>query len=83
MMQGILGINGTYGPMATDVDSLVMTMKLIWQKESIMFWDPFTVPLPFDYDTFQADRPLTIGYYTGTSHFEVRVLLHAHNTGSP
>ncbi|KFQ17194.1 Fatty-acid amide hydrolase 1, partial [Merops nubicus] len=56
------------GPMARDVDSLVLCMKALLCQE--MFWlDPTVPPIPFDEEVYSSSAPLRVGYYDTDGYF--------------
>ncbi|XP_056408156.1 fatty-acid amide hydrolase 1-like isoform X3 [Hyla sarda] len=57
------------GPMARDVDSLVLTMKAIWCDEHFQL-DPNVPPLYFNEKSFSSVAPLRIGYYEEDGFFQ-------------
>ncbi len=71
VMKGIVGVARAWGPMSRDVESLVLFHRSIWAENSQMFRDPSVAPVPFRSDLYEADEPLTIGYYMGEGNFEV------------
>ncbi|KAM9129814.1 fatty-acid amide hydrolase 1-like isoform 1-T1 [Pangshura tecta] len=50
------------GPMARDVDSLVLCMRALL-CEDMYHLDPTVPPMPFNEEVFSSSRPLRIGYY--------------------
>ncbi|XP_075472361.1 vitamin D3 hydroxylase-associated protein-like [Ascaphus truei] len=61
-LDGLLSVLICTGPMARDVDSLVLCMKALLCDE--MFLLDLTVPpLPFNEEVYLTSKPLRIGYY--------------------
>ncbi|KAJ1169868.1 hypothetical protein NDU88_001756 [Pleurodeles waltl] len=56
------------GPMARDVDSLVLCMRALLCDEMFRL-DPTVPPIPFNEEVFSRLTPLRIGYYDTNSHF--------------
>ncbi|OCT82705.1 hypothetical protein XELAEV_18025235mg [Xenopus laevis] len=50
------------GPLAKDVDSLVLCMRALLCEEMFQL-DPTIPPLPFSEEIYSSNRPLCIGYY--------------------
>ncbi|XP_050817664.1 fatty-acid amide hydrolase 1-like [Gopherus flavomarginatus] len=50
------------GPMARDVDSLVLCMRALL-CEDMFHLDPTVPPVPFNEEVFSSSRPLRVGYY--------------------
>uniref|UniRef100_A0A6I8PYC5 Fatty-acid amide hydrolase 1 n=1 Tax=Xenopus tropicalis TaxID=8364 RepID=A0A6I8PYC5_XENTR len=50
------------GPLARDVDSLVLCMRALLCEEMFQL-DPTIPPLPFNEEIYSSTRPLRIGYY--------------------
>ncbi len=55
-------VEGTFGPMAPDMDSIVLAMRALWDG-TMHELDPCTTPLKFNEEQFQSKRKLRIGYY--------------------
>ena len=56
-------IKPCWGPMARDVDSLVLVLRTALQQR-VFDEDKTVPPMPFDDSIFLSEKPLTIGYYT-------------------
>ncbi|XP_069088850.1 vitamin D3 hydroxylase-associated protein-like isoform X1 [Pleurodeles waltl] len=56
------------GPMARDVDSLVLFMKATL-NEDMFNLDPSVPPLPFKDEIYSSKKPLRIGYYDSDGYF--------------
>ncbi|XP_048351750.1 vitamin D3 hydroxylase-associated protein-like [Sphaerodactylus townsendi] len=57
------------GPVARDMDSLVLCMKAVLCDE-LFHLDPTVPPLPFNDEIYCSSRPLRIGYYDGDGYFQ-------------
>ncbi|KAL8178745.1 UNVERIFIED_CONTAM: hypothetical protein K2H54_056045 [Gekko kuhli] len=57
------------GPLARDMDSLVLCMKALLCDELFRL-DPAVPPLPFNDEIYSSSRPLRIGYYDGDGYFQ-------------
>ncbi|KAM4722932.1 uncharacterized protein WCC33_009119 [Rhinophrynus dorsalis] len=67
-VDGLLSVLNSTGPMARDVDSLVLCMKALLCDE--MFHLDCTVPpLPFNDEVYFSSKPLRIGYYDTDGFF--------------
>ncbi|XP_069616426.1 vitamin D3 hydroxylase-associated protein-like [Ranitomeya imitator] len=80
-VDGFTAVPFCIGPMARDVDSLILTMKALWCDELFQL-DPYIPPMYFNEKTFSSTAPLRIGYYTEDGFFQTnpgmkRVLLEA------
>eukprot|EP00058_Branchiostoma_floridae_P015839 XP_002601327.1 hypothetical protein BRAFLDRAFT_82774 [Branchiostoma floridae] len=58
---GQQGLTGTCGPMARDVDSLVLVMKALLVPDMFQL-DPLVPPIPFRQEIYESKKPLKIGY---------------------
>ncbi|XP_066297892.1 vitamin D3 hydroxylase-associated protein-like [Branchiostoma lanceolatum] len=58
---GQQGVIGTCGPMARDVDSLVLVMKALLVPDMFQL-DPLVPPIPFRHEIYESKKPLKIGY---------------------
>ncbi|NWV00216.1 FAAH1 hydrolase, partial [Upupa epops] len=56
------------GPMARDVDSLVLCMKALLCQE-LFHLDPTVPPIPFNDEVYSSSAPLRIGYYDTDGYF--------------
>uniref|UniRef100_F7CQK7 Fatty-acid amide hydrolase 1 n=1 Tax=Xenopus tropicalis TaxID=8364 RepID=F7CQK7_XENTR len=61
-VDGMLAVLLCIGPMARDVDSLVLCMKALLCDEMFKL-DPRVPPLPFNEEVYSTSQPLRIGYY--------------------
>uniref|UniRef100_A0A8C5Q9U9 Fatty-acid amide hydrolase 1 n=1 Tax=Leptobrachium leishanense TaxID=445787 RepID=A0A8C5Q9U9_9ANUR len=61
-IEGMLSVPLCVGPMAKDVDSLVLCMKALLCDEMFRV-DPTVPPLPFNDQVYSTSRPLRIGYF--------------------
>ncbi|XP_077996177.1 vitamin D3 hydroxylase-associated protein-like [Glandiceps talaboti] len=68
VVPGQKGVPGVNGPMARDVDTLVLAMKALLQPEMYNL-DCGIVPLPFNEEIYSDTTPLTIGYYEDDGYF--------------
>ncbi|CAH1242951.1 FAAH [Branchiostoma lanceolatum] len=59
---GIQGVISTCGPMARDVDSLVLVMKALLVPDMFEL-DPLVPPIPFRHEIYESKKPLKIGYF--------------------
>ncbi|XP_029473759.1 vitamin D3 hydroxylase-associated protein-like isoform X1 [Rhinatrema bivittatum] len=66
-MSGMLSVPTMLGPMARDVDSLVLCMKALL-CDHMFCLDPTVPPIPFRDELYSRSGPLKIGYY-GTDSF--------------
>ncbi|KAM8930863.1 fatty-acid amide hydrolase 1-like [Pelodytes ibericus] len=64
---GLLALPMTVGPMARDVDSLVLGMRALLCDEMFKL-DPTVPPLPFNDKVYSASTPLRIGYYVSDGY---------------
>jgi len=58
----------TWGPMARDVDSLVLAMKALWDG-SMNDLDALIPPVKFQNELYEDTKPLKIGYYYDNRFF--------------
>ncbi|XP_075688165.1 vitamin D3 hydroxylase-associated protein-like [Rhinoderma darwinii] len=68
-IDGMFSVAFCIGPMARDVDSLVLTMKALWCDE-MFHLDPSVPPIYFNEKTFSSVTPLRIGYYQEDGFFQ-------------
>ncbi|XP_069835463.1 vitamin D3 hydroxylase-associated protein-like isoform X2 [Dendropsophus ebraccatus] len=61
-IDGMTAVPLCVGPLARDVDSLVLTMKALWCDELFQL-DPNVPPIYFNEEKFSSVAPLRIGYY--------------------
>ncbi|XP_063283820.1 vitamin D3 hydroxylase-associated protein-like isoform X1 [Pelobates fuscus] len=61
-IEGFTAISVATGPMARDVDSLVLCMKTLLCDEMFKL-DPTVPPLPFNDKVYTSPTPLRVGYY--------------------
>ncbi|XP_075037648.1 vitamin D3 hydroxylase-associated protein-like [Mixophyes fleayi] len=78
-VDGMTAVPFCLGPMARDVDSLVLSMKALWCDELFRL-DPNVPPIYFNEEIYSSTKPLRIGYYEEDGYFQVnpsmrRVLL--------
>uniref|UniRef100_A0A8D0KJV8 Fatty-acid amide hydrolase 1 n=1 Tax=Salvator merianae TaxID=96440 RepID=A0A8D0KJV8_SALMN len=66
---GMNSVISVTGPMARDVDSLVLCMKALLCEELFRL-DLAVPPLPFNDEIYSSSRPLRIGYYDGDGYFQ-------------
>ncbi|XP_072918952.1 fatty-acid amide hydrolase 1-like isoform X2 [Hemitrygon akajei] len=59
---GQRAVQGSFGPMARDVDSLALCMKALL-SEDMFNLDASVPPLPFNDEVYSSSKPLRIGYY--------------------
>ncbi|XP_054427611.1 vitamin D3 hydroxylase-associated protein-like [Pteronotus mesoamericanus] len=57
------------GPLARDVDSLVLCMRALLSKNMHQL-DPTVPPMPFREEVYSSNRPLRIGYYESDGYTE-------------
>lgn len=67
-VQGMKTAVSMSGPMARDVDSLVLFMKATL-NEDMFSLDPSVPPLPFKDEVYSSKKPLRIGYYDTDGYF--------------
>ncbi|XP_078527801.1 vitamin D3 hydroxylase-associated protein-like [Lissotriton helveticus] len=67
-VDGQTGAPTVIGPMARDVDSLVLCMRALLCEDMFRL-DPTVPPIPFNEEVFSRSTPLRIGYYDTTRHF--------------
>ncbi|XP_069498369.1 vitamin D3 hydroxylase-associated protein-like isoform X2 [Ambystoma mexicanum] len=67
-VQGMKTAVSMSGPMARDVDSLVLFMKALL-CEDMFHLDPTVPPVPFNDEVYSSKRPLRIGYYDADGYF--------------
>ncbi|KAM4045150.1 vitamin D3 hydroxylase-associated protein-like [Anomaloglossus baeobatrachus] len=80
-VEGMTAVPLCIGPMARDVDSLVLSMRALWCDELFQL-DSSVPPIHFNEKTFCSAAPLRIGYYSEDGYFLAnpgmrRVLLEA------
>ncbi|KAG8550077.1 hypothetical protein GDO81_028960 [Engystomops pustulosus] len=80
-IDGMTAVPLCIGPMARDVDSLVLSMKAFW-CDKMFHLDPSIPPICFNEETFSSISSLRIGYYEEDGYFQPnpgmrRVLLEA------
>ncbi|XP_053325142.1 vitamin D3 hydroxylase-associated protein-like [Spea bombifrons] len=61
-IDGLLSVQLCVGPMARDVDSLVLCMKALLCDEMFKL-DPNVPPIPFNDEVYSTSKPLRVGYY--------------------
>ncbi|CAI5777245.1 Hypothetical predicted protein [Podarcis lilfordi] len=66
---GMKSVTATIGPMARDVDSLVLCMKALLCDE-LFSLDPSIPPMPFREEIYSSSKPLRIGYYEDDGYFQ-------------
>ncbi|KAM3841216.1 vitamin D3 hydroxylase-associated protein-like [Vipera latastei] len=66
---GMNSVISVTGPMARDVDSLVLCMKALLCDE-MFYLDPAVPPLPFNDKIYCHTSPLRIGFYDGDGYFQ-------------
>ncbi|KAG8545752.1 hypothetical protein GDO81_020379 [Engystomops pustulosus] len=59
---GQKSVSAMLGPIARDVDSLVVAMRALLCDDMFQL-DPTVPPIPFNDEVFSSTRPLRIGYY--------------------
>ncbi|XP_062920592.1 fatty-acid amide hydrolase 1 isoform X1 [Mobula hypostoma] len=59
---GQRSVQGSFGPLARDVDSLALCMKALL-SEDMFHLDASVPPLPFNDEVYSSSKPLRIGYY--------------------
>ncbi|KAM4722930.1 vitamin D3 hydroxylase-associated protein-like [Rhinophrynus dorsalis] len=67
-IDGLLSVILCIGPMARDVDSLVLCMRAVLCGEMFRL-DSTIPPLPFNDEVFFTTKPLRIGYYDTDGYF--------------
>ncbi|XP_061486611.1 vitamin D3 hydroxylase-associated protein-like [Rhineura floridana] len=67
-VDGMLSVIGTVGPMARDVDSLVLCMKALLCEDMFQL-DPIVPPMFFNEKVYSSSTPLRIGYYDTDGYF--------------
>ncbi|XP_054835887.1 vitamin D3 hydroxylase-associated protein-like [Eublepharis macularius] len=67
-VDGILSVTLSLGPMARDVDSLVLCMKALLCDYMFQL-DPFVPPMRFNEEVYSSTAPLRIGYYDTDGYF--------------
>ncbi|XP_060087752.1 vitamin D3 hydroxylase-associated protein-like isoform X2 [Heteronotia binoei] len=68
-IDGMNSVTNVTGPVARDMDSLVLCMKALLCDELFRL-DPAVPPLPFNDEIYTSSRPLRIGYYDGDGYFQ-------------
>ncbi|XP_028589425.1 vitamin D3 hydroxylase-associated protein-like [Podarcis muralis] len=66
---GMNSVISVTGPMARDVDSLVLCMRALLCDELFRL-DSSVPPIPFNEEIYSSSRPLRIGYYDGDGYFQ-------------
>ncbi|XP_019356912.1 PREDICTED: vitamin D3 hydroxylase-associated protein-like [Gavialis gangeticus] len=66
---GMKSVMATIGPMARDVDSLVLCMRALL-CEDLFQLDPTVPPIPFNEEVYSSSKPLRIGFYDGDGYFQ-------------
>lgn len=69
ILSGLKMVSTSLGPMARDVDSLVLCMRALLCDELFRL-DPIVPPLPFNNQLYSCSKPLRIGYYESNGFFE-------------
>ncbi|XP_049638829.1 vitamin D3 hydroxylase-associated protein-like [Suncus etruscus] len=69
ILSGAKLVTSSLGPMARDVDSLVLCMRALLCDELFRL-DPTVPPLPFNDQLYSCSKPLRIGYYESNGFFE-------------
>uniref|UniRef100_A0A7M4FJD6 Fatty-acid amide hydrolase 1 n=1 Tax=Crocodylus porosus TaxID=8502 RepID=A0A7M4FJD6_CROPO len=64
-----IAVMATIGPMARDVDSLVLCMRALL-CEDLFQLDPTVPPIPFNEEVYSSSKPLRIGFYDGDGYFQ-------------
>ncbi|XP_035700175.1 vitamin D3 hydroxylase-associated protein-like [Branchiostoma floridae] len=59
---GLQGVVSTCGPMARDVDSLVLVMRALLVPDMFQL-DPLVPPIPFRHEIYESKKPLKVGYF--------------------
>ncbi|XP_015277431.1 PREDICTED: vitamin D3 hydroxylase-associated protein-like [Gekko japonicus] len=67
-VDGILSVTLSLGPMARDVDSLVLCMKALLCDDMFQL-DPTVPPMLFNEEIYSSTAPLRIGYYDTDGYF--------------
>uniref|UniRef100_A0ACB8F4E2 Uncharacterized protein n=1 Tax=Sphaerodactylus townsendi TaxID=933632 RepID=A0ACB8F4E2_9SAUR len=67
-VDGILSVTTSVGPLARDVDSLVLCMKALLCDYMFQL-DPLVPPMPFNEEVYMSTAPLRIGYYDTDGYF--------------
>nr|XP_056700762.1 fatty-acid amide hydrolase 1-like [Euleptes europaea] len=65
-IRGQKSANTGVGPMARDVDGVVLCMRALLCDQMFQL-DPTVVPLPFNEEVYSSSQPLRIGYYSTDS----------------
>ncbi|XP_054837291.1 vitamin D3 hydroxylase-associated protein-like [Eublepharis macularius] len=66
---GMKSVTATIGPIARNVDSLVLSMKALLCDE-MFHLDPSVPPIPFNEEMYNNSKPLRIGYYEDDGYFQ-------------
>ncbi|XP_034979955.2 vitamin D3 hydroxylase-associated protein [Zootoca vivipara] len=66
---GMKSVTATIGPMARDVDSLVLCMKALLCDE-LFSLDPSIPPMPFREEIYSSSKTLRIGYYEDDGYIQ-------------
>ncbi|XP_060087753.1 vitamin D3 hydroxylase-associated protein-like [Heteronotia binoei] len=66
---GMKSVTATIGPMAKNVDSLVLCMKALL-CDKLFHLDPSVPPIPFNEEVYNNSAPLRIGYYEDDGYFQ-------------
>nr|XP_060629424.1 vitamin D3 hydroxylase-associated protein-like [Anolis sagrei ordinatus] len=67
-IDGLLSVMVTAGPMARDVDSLVLCMRALL-CEDLFQLDPTLPPMPFNEEVYSCSTPLRIGFFDTDGYF--------------
>ncbi|XP_008107759.2 vitamin D3 hydroxylase-associated protein [Anolis carolinensis] len=67
-IDGILSVMGTVGPMARNVDSLVLCMRALLCADLFQL-DPTLPPMPFNEEVFSSSTPLRVGFFDTDGYF--------------
>ena len=61
------------GPMALDMDDIVLFLKSMWSPSTAKMFqlDPYMMPMPFRDDIFESKKKLTIGTYSKVHYLSI------------
>lgn len=68
-VDGMTTVSTCVGPMAQDVDGLVLVMRALLCDEMFRL-DPYVPPIYFNEEVFSGKKPLRIGYYEEDGFFQ-------------